>query len=114
MLTAVSFSTNPRRSRVARAVAWATLISIILTMAVSTAFVLSQSNHIHDRYDADSGCVTCAAVQSAIRAVKVLAIFGLALSLTISGFLSGAWRSRLDASLRKYVSPVTLKVRLNN
>jgi hypothetical protein len=95
---------------------FAALICICLIAAplFSSAFILTHSRHAHDHLGPSGGCATCVSVKIAENLLKALGSMLIICALFLGGRNSFLGILNFDSSNLSLLSPVALKVRLNN
>jgi hypothetical protein len=97
-----------------RLVALAICALFIAAMLLSSAYILTHANHIHDHDGLDGGCATCMHIQSAENLLKQLSTAVVSVAAAFAGVLGVLFSLRNTKAGDCSFTLVTLKVRLNN
>ena len=92
----------------------ALLLCFIVVSMLSEVFILTHADHAHDNIGVDAGCSTCAQIQSAENLLKQL---GTAIVSAVSMFAGLFAVIAIMGSVSSDITlltPVTLKIRMNN
>lgn len=97
-----------------RTITLAILICFIAVSLLSGAFILTRSCHEHDRNGVGGTCATCAQIQNAENLLKQLGTAALAATSVIASLFSVAAVTQAFSAITATLTPVTLKIRMNN
>ena len=106
-------SLNSKQSK-KRLIALVLLFCFIVVSMLSEVFILTHADHAHDNIGVDAGCSTCARIQSAENLLKQL---GTAIVSAVSMFAGLFAVIAIMGSVSSDITlltPVTLKIRMNN
>jgi len=111
MVRCQAASVNNRRLAV-KLTALAVCVLFVLTIVLSSVFIIANANHEHDHNGKDGGCATCAHMAVCAKLIEHLgaAITAAAVIVSITGF---AILPRFSVSQINAISLISLKVRLN-
>lgn len=91
------------------------LICFIIVSLLSEAFILTHSNHAHDRNGSHGACATCDQIQNAENLLKQLGTASLVAASFITGlFPVVAITQAFSFITTTLITPVTLKIRMIN
>ncbi len=106
-------SRGGKRSAI-RMMALVVCVLFIAVMLVSSAYILTHANHIHDHDGPGGSCATCIHLQAAENILKQLSTAVVAAAIAFGGVLGIFSFLKAITPLFVSLTLVTLKVRLNN
>ncbi len=90
------------------------LICFIIVSLLSEAFILTHAGHEHDHNGVNGTCATCAQIKNAENLLKKLGTASLVAAYTIAGLFSAAVITHTFWAVTSALTPVTLKIKMNN
>lgn len=97
-----------------RLVVLAFLLCFIVVSMLSQAFILTHADHAHDNNGVGGGCATCAQIQSAENLLKQLGTAVINAAAAFTGLFTVIAIIQSAFSDITLLTPVTLKIRMNN
>lgn len=97
-----------------RLIALAFLLCFIVVSIFSEAFIRTHADHAHENNGVGGGCATCAQIQSAENLLKQLATAVVSTASALVGMFAVIAIIQFDSSNITLLTPVTLKIRMNN
>lgn len=97
-----------------RFIALAFLLCFIVVSILSEAFILTHAGHAHDSNGIGGGCATCAQIQSVENLLKQLGTAVVSAASAFAGMFAFILIIRFTSSNITLLTPVTLKIRMNN
>jgi len=90
------------------------LVLFVVATLLSTLFIVTHANHVHDNTGFDGSCSTCALLSASENVLKSSSAAVFAVALYLSGRLTGCLALLPLYWYRSLGTPVRLKVRMNN
>ena len=90
------------------------LLCFIVVSILSEVFILTHADHEHDHDGAHGSCAVCAQIQSAESLLKRLGTFAISAVFLFGGLLAAIAVMRSAFCAIILLSPVALKIRMNN
>lgn len=97
-----------------RTLTLAILICFIIVSLLSGTFILTHTNHTHDHNGTGGACSTCAQIQSAENLLKQLGTASLVAASVFASLFSAAAFTQALSPITAMLTPVMLKIRMNN
>ena len=101
------------RSKILLIVGLACVVSIAVIL-LSSAFILIQANHTHDHDGVGGDCATCAHIITAESLLKTLGAAPIGALIVFGSCYAAISRSKPVVAEPGFLTPVSLKIRLNN
>jgi fucose 4-O-acetylase-like acetyltransferase len=98
----------------ARRIALLLCVFFIVASVLSAAYILAHVNHHHDHYGPDGSCAVCAQLTAAVHTLKIISVVTACAALLFGGAFAALSVLRSAGLQAGFVTPVRLKVRLNN
>lgn len=97
-----------------RAIALTFLICLIIVSLLSGVFILIHAGHTHDRNGTGGACMICIQIRNAENLLKKLHAASLSAVFVIAALFSVYTISNVDQSFIPPLTPIKLKIRMNN
>jgi hypothetical protein len=103
-----------RFTRAMRAAAFSACLLLLAVSFLSAAFILTNLNHTHHYDGPDGACSTCVHLLAAEQWLRQLSLIVVVSAMALVARFGFFRRAARTAARRARLSPVQLKVRLNN
>lgn len=110
----MSIIIKTNKQTIVKFVALTVLICFIVVSLLSGAFILTHADHEHDHNGVSGTCATCAQIQSAENLLKQLGTAVINAASVLAGLFASIAIIRSAFSNATLLTPVTLKIRMNN
>lgn len=97
-----------------RLIALALLLCFIVVSMLSQAFILAHAGHTHDNNGGGGVCTTCTQIQNAENLLKQLGTAVVSAAAAFAGMFAAVAMIRSASYNITLLTPVTLKIRMNN
>lgn len=97
-----------------RLIALGFLLCLLVVSTLSTAFIITHMEHEHDHHGVHGDCLVCAQLQSAVKLLKLLSTAFICVGAAFAPSVSLIALAGCIVSITSYLTPVQLKVRMNN
>ena len=104
---------NDKQSKV-RIIALAFLVCFLVVSVLSSAFILTHTDHQHDHNGTNGSCATCAQLQSAENVLKQFSTALIGAWFALAGLFVTIKTFQAIAGYVYFSTPVTQKIKMNN